>query len=103
MLCFLFHKYGFKQNEYNDNYIYYRPTFYRIYRKKTTEGFQSVPYLVALFSSMLWLYYALIKKDAELLITINSFGCVIEMIYIAMYISYAPKAPRVNRELYMIL
>ena len=31
-----------------------------------------------------------------LLITINLFGCVIEMIYIILYITYMPRAPRVN-------
>ncbi|XP_052182954.1 bidirectional sugar transporter N3-like [Diospyros lotus] len=67
------------------------PTFYQIYKKKSTEGFQSVPYIVALFSAMLLMYYAFLKSNATLLITINSFGCFIEAIYIGFYIFYTPK------------
>ncbi|KAL3728529.1 hypothetical protein ACJRO7_033164 [Eucalyptus globulus] len=72
------------------------PTFYIIYRNKSTKEFQSIPYLVALFSSMLWLYYAFLKGHSLLLITINSFGCVIEIVYITIYIAYAPRATRVR-------
>ncbi|KAF6162670.1 hypothetical protein GIB67_013284 [Kingdonia uniflora] len=71
------------------------PTFYRVYKKKSTEGFQSVPYLVALFSAMLWLYYAFLKPNGSMLITINAIGCTIESIYIIMYLIYAPRGAKV--------
>lgn len=72
------------------------PIFIRVCRKKTTEGFQSIPYLVALFSAMLWLFYAFYKSDVFLLITSNSVGCFIETVYIVIYLIYAPRHARVR-------
>ena len=77
--------------------MYFRPTFWTIYKKKTSEGFHSIPYVVALMSAMLLLYYAVLKTNAILLISINSFGCVIELFYIALYLFYAPKRQKVSR------
>ncbi|GFZ03924.1 bidirectional sugar transporter SWEET12-like protein [Actinidia rufa] len=60
------------------------------------QGYQSIPYLVALFSSILWIYYTCLKSNAMLLITINSVGCIIETTYIAIYIAYASKKARMT-------
>ncbi|CAL9113671.1 unnamed protein product [Musa textilis] len=70
------------------------PTFYRVCRRKSTEGFHSVPYVVALFSATLWIFYAFVKTNAGLLITINAVGCVIETAYVLVYFTYAPKAAK---------
>lgn len=80
-----------------------RPTFYQIYKKKSAEGYQSIPYVVALFSSMLWIYYAFLKSNATLLITINTFGCFIETIYVGFYIYYATKKARVQTMKMLVL
>ncbi|KAK8686342.1 hypothetical protein V6N13_125367 [Hibiscus sabdariffa] len=72
------------------------PTFYQIYKKKTSEGFQSIPYVISLFSAMLWIYYALLKKDAMLLITINTFCVFIQTFYLVAYFYYGPKKEKVE-------
>ncbi|XP_004489106.1 bidirectional sugar transporter SWEET9-like [Cicer arietinum] len=72
------------------------PTFYSICKKKTSEGFQSIPYVVALLSAMLLLYYGLLKTNAILIITINCIGCVIEVLYLIIYIIYAPRKLKIS-------
>ncbi|KAL8262166.1 hypothetical protein R6Q59_026215 [Mikania micrantha] len=68
------------------------PTFKRIYKKKSTEGFQSVPYSVALFSCMLLLYYGYLKtENGMMIITINSIGFAIETTYLVIFLVYATR------------
>lgn len=78
------------------HYVSCRPTFYNIYKKKTSEGFQSIPYVVALFSASLLLYYAFLKTNAYLIVSINAFGCVIETVYLVFFVIYASKKSKVK-------
>ncbi|XP_047327431.1 bidirectional sugar transporter NEC1-like [Impatiens glandulifera] len=80
------------------------PTFYTIWKKKSAEGYQCLPYVVALFSAMLLMYYAFVKVgDAILLITINSFGIFIETIYITMYFYYATKKIKIKTMMTVVI
>ncbi|XVF06508.1 hypothetical protein REPUB_Repub06bG0054300 [Reevesia pubescens] len=79
------------------------PTFYIIYKKKTAEGYQPIPYMVALSSAMMLLYYGLLKTNAILIITINGIGCAIEVTYLVLYIIYAPKRVKVSTVKWIIL
>ncbi|KAI3497601.1 hypothetical protein L1887_33009 [Cichorium endivia] len=66
------------------------PTIIEICKRKSTMGFQSLPYVVSLFSALLWLYYAFIKGgDTFLLISINTLGTFIESVYIIIFLVYA--------------
>ncbi|CAL9236133.1 unnamed protein product, partial [Arabidopsis halleri] len=72
------------------------PTFYGIYKKKSSKGFQSIPYICALASATLLLYYGIMKTHAYLIISINTFGCFIEISYLFLYIIYAPREAKIS-------
>ncbi|OIW17558.1 hypothetical protein TanjilG_08836 [Lupinus angustifolius] len=72
------------------------PTFYTIYKNKSSEGFQAIPYVAALLSASLLLYYGFLKTNAILIITINAIGIAIEVSYLLMYIIYAPKKQKIS-------
>ncbi|XP_076925914.1 bidirectional sugar transporter SWEET9-like [Bidens hawaiensis] len=80
------------------------PTFYKIYQKKSTHGFHSVPYSVALFSCMLLLYYGNIKtENGTMIITINSIGCAIESAYIVFFLIYATRESLISTVKVLVL
>nr|GEW78142.1 exocyst complex component EXO70B1-like [Tanacetum cinerariifolium] len=66
------------------------PTFIKICKRKSTMGFESFPYVVSLFSALLWMYYSFIKEgNTFLLITVNALGSLIETVYVIIFIIYA--------------
>ncbi|TXG66248.1 hypothetical protein EZV62_007523 [Acer yangbiense] len=78
------------------------PTFYMIYKKKSSEGYQSIPYVAALCSSILFLYYGFLKS-VFLIISINSIGCAIESAYLIFYLIYAPPKEKGSSNIVVVL
>ncbi|XP_059313222.1 bidirectional sugar transporter SWEET17-like [Lycium ferocissimum] len=64
-------------------------TFRRIVKNRSTEDFDSLPYICILLNTSLWTYYAIIKPDSYLVFTINGFGVIVEIIYIALFLQFA--------------
>ncbi|CAM6084114.1 unnamed protein product [Calypogeia fissa] len=74
------------------------PTFWRIYREKSTQGFSGLPYVFSLFSALLWVLYGLpmVTKNALMLITINVASGSIQIFYLTVFVIYAAKKARIH-------
>ncbi|XP_058212491.1 bidirectional sugar transporter SWEET17-like [Rhododendron vialii] len=69
-------------------------TFWRIIKQRSTEEFESLPYICTLLNSSLWTYYGLMKSGELLVATVNGFGIVVEAIYLSIFLIYAPQNTR---------
>ncbi|GMN62391.1 hypothetical protein TIFTF001_031468 [Ficus carica] len=65
-------------------------TFWRIVKHRSTEDFESLPYICTLLNCSLWTYYGIIKPGEYLVATINGFGIVVEIVYVLLFLLYAP-------------
>ncbi|CAN1234736.1 Bidirectional sugar transporter SWEET1 [Linum perenne] len=68
-------------------------TFRRIIKNKSTEEFSGVPYPMTLLNCLLSAWYGLpfVSKDNLLVTTINGTGAAIEIIYVIIFLVFAPK------------
>lgn len=73
-----------------------RGTFRRIVKNQSTEDFDSLPYICTLLNSALWTYYGLIKPGSYLVSTVNGFGVIVEIIYVALFLLFANPKMRVS-------
>ena len=78
--------------------LIFSPTFYRIIKNKAVEEFKPDPYLATVLNCMLWVFYGLpfIHPDSLLVVTINSFGLVLELVYLGIFFIYATNKGRVR-------
>lgn len=68
-------------------------TFKRIVRKRSTEQFSSMPYVIALVNCLLSVWYSLpfVSPDNLLLTIVSSIGVVMEATYVLIFLIFAPK------------
>lgn len=71
-------------------------TFWRIVKHRSTQEFESLPYVCALLSSALWTCYGIIKPGEMVVATVNGFGVAVEAVYVALFLIYSPAKKRVG-------
>ncbi|XVF06015.1 hypothetical protein REPUB_Repub06bG0011700 [Reevesia pubescens] len=71
-------------------------TFRGVVKKKSTENYKGVPYITTLLSTSLWTFYGIINPDGLLIMTVNGAGAVFQLIYVILFIMYAPKEKKVK-------
>ncbi|XVE65596.1 hypothetical protein DITRI_Ditri08aG0012900 [Diplodiscus trichospermus] len=71
-------------------------TFRRIIKHRSTEDFESLPYVCTLLNSSLWTYYGITKPGGLLIATVNGFGIIVEAVYVVLFLIYAPQKRRIK-------
>ncbi|XP_075477986.1 bidirectional sugar transporter SWEET16-like [Primulina tabacum] len=71
-------------------------TFKHVVKKKSTENYNGLPYITTLLSTSLWSYYGLLKTGGLLIVTVNGAGVALHVIYVALFLIYAPNDVKVK-------
>ncbi|XP_031101782.1 bidirectional sugar transporter SWEET12-like [Ipomoea triloba] len=75
-----------------------RLTFWKLVKKKiSAEGYNAVPHMCQLVCRSLWVFYGfLVPFDGLLIITVNSVGVLSQIIYVIIYLVYAPMDKKIS-------
>lgn len=65
-------------------------------KNKSTEDYKGIPYITTLLSTSLWTFYGLMKPGGLLVVTVNAVGSIFQLIYVIIFVIYAPEHKRVN-------
>ncbi|KAK7410685.1 hypothetical protein VNO78_01677 [Psophocarpus tetragonolobus] len=75
-------------------------TFKRVIRKKSTEEFSCIPYIIGLLNCLFFTWYGLpvvsYKWENFPLVTVNGVGIVLELSYVLIYFCYASSKGKVK-------
>lgn len=68
------------------------PTLWNITKKKSVQDFSGIPYVCTLLNCSLWVIYGSPLVEYQLLVvTINAAGAILELSYLFLYVTFAPK------------
>ncbi|KAG4176815.1 hypothetical protein ERO13_A11G269100v2 [Gossypium hirsutum] len=71
-------------------------TFWWVVKKKSTKNYKGVPYITTLLSTSLWTFYGIMNPDGLLVVTVNGAGAIFQLIYVILFLVYAPKDKKVK-------
>lgn len=73
-------------------------TFKRVLKNKSTEQFSGIPYVMTLLNCLLSAWYGLpfVSPNNILVTIINGTGAVLEIIYVILFLSFAPKKEKLK-------
>ncbi|MBA0729257.1 hypothetical protein Golax_020565, partial [Gossypium laxum] len=71
-------------------------TFWWVVKKKSTENYKGVPYITTFLSTSLWTFYGIMNPDGLLVVTVNGAGAIFQLIYVILFLVYAPKDKKVK-------
>ncbi|KAK4406696.1 Bidirectional sugar transporter SWEET16, partial [Sesamum angolense] len=66
-------------------------TFKMVVKKKSTENYKGIPYITTLLSTSLWTFYGLLKPGGLLVVTVNSVGAALHVVYVLIFLSMPQK------------
>lgn len=78
------------------NFFFLSNVFWQIVKRRSTEEYESIPYVCKLLNAFFWIYYGLIKPNSFLIATINIFGAAVEITFLILFLTFAPPNMRVS-------
>nr|QDA34095.1 SWEET17 [Eriobotrya japonica] len=83
--------------------VYISPAnvFVRIVKRRSTEEFESIPYVSKLLNAYFWSYYGLVEPNSVLVASVNIFGAGVEIVFLTIFLIFA--TPRMKARTAMLV
>ncbi|XP_050385016.1 bidirectional sugar transporter SWEET17-like [Argentina anserina] len=85
--------------------VYLSPAnvFVRIAKRRSTEEFESIPYVSKLLNAYFWVYYGFIKPNSVLVATVNVFGAAVEIVFLTIFLLFAPPRMKIRTAILVVV